>query len=100
MDERRWIKNITYVMSSVKNTGVPEVPGTTDKHEEKSTGSVIQYICKLRGTVQVNVPEYPEPELDTPPTTQSADKKLDERLVMNHSEAISGRCKLVLLRCL
>ena len=77
------MKNITNFMNVVKNTGVPQssVLGTTDRHEEKTIDSLIQYICVLEGT-----------------TTQSADKKLDDRLVMNHSEAISGRCKLVLLR--
>ena len=71
---------------------------TTDRHEEKSIDSVIQYICMLERTVQVTVLEFPRPEMTTPPTTQSADKKLDDTLVMNHGEAISGRCKLVLLR--
>ena len=82
-------------MNAVKNTGVPgfSVLGTTDRHEEKSIDSVIQYICMLEGTVQVNVPEFPRPEMITPPTTQSAD-----RLVMNHSEAFSRRCNLVLMR--
>ena len=49
-------------MNTVKNTGVPEssVLGTTDRHEEKSIDSVIQYICMLEGTVQVNVPESSE----------------------------------------
>ena len=44
-------------MNAVRKTGVPEsyVPRTTDRHEEKSGDSVIQYICMLRGTVQVNV---------------------------------------------
>ena len=76
-------------MNAVKNMGVPEssVLVTTDRHEEKSTDSVIQCICMLEGTVQVNVPEFPRPEMTTPRTTQSADKKLDDRLVMNHSEA-------------
>ena len=64
-------------MNAVKNMGVPEssVLETTDRHEEKSIDSVIQYICMLEGTVQVNVPEFPRPEMTTPPTTQSADKK-------------------------
>ena len=74
------------------------VLGTTDRHEEKSIDSVIQYTCMLRKTVQVNVPEFPRPEMITPPPAQSTDNKLDDRLVTNHSEAISGRCKLVLLR--
>ena len=49
------MKNITYFMNAVRNTGVPEssVLGSTDMHEEKSIDSVIQYICMLRGTVQV-----------------------------------------------
>ena len=77
------MKNITYFMNAVKNTEVPQssVLGTTDRHEEKSIDSLIQYICTLEGT-----------------TTQSADKKLDDTLVVTHSEAIRGRCKLVLLR--
>ena len=87
-------------MNAVKNTGVPEssVLGTPDKHAEKSIDSVIQYSCMLRGTVQVNVPEFPRPEMTTPPTTQSTDKKRNDRLVTNQSEAFSGLCKLVLLR--
>ena len=65
-------------MNAVRDTGVPEssVLGTSDRHEEKTIDSVIQYIYMLRRTVQVNVP----------------------RLITNQSEAFSGRCKLVLLR--
>ena len=87
-------------MNAVRNTGVPEssVPGTTDRHEEESGDSGIQYICMLRGTVHVNVPEFPRPEMITPPTTQSTVNKRSDRLVTNQSEAISGRFKLVLLR--
>ena len=44
------------------------------------------------------VPEFPRPEMVTPPTTQSTDKKRKDRLVTNQSEAFSGRCKLVLWR--
>ena len=70
-DEQRWIKNITYFMNAVRNTGVPEslVPGRTDRHEEKSGDFRIHYICMLRGTVQVNVPEFPRPEMINPRTT-------------------------------
>ena len=95
-----WIKNITYFMNAVTNTGVPEssVLGTTDRHEEKSIDFEIQCICMQGGTVQVNVPEFPRPEMISPPTTQSTDKKRNDRLVTNQSEAFSGRCKLVLLR--
>ena len=87
-------------MNAVKNTRVPEssVLGTTDRHEEKSIDSEIQCICMLGKAAQAIVPEFPSPEMISPPTTQSANTKLDDRLVMNHSEAISGRCKLVLLR--
>ena len=69
-------------MSAVRNTEVPEssVLGTTDRHEEKSSDSAIQYICMLRGTVQVNVPELPRPEMTAPPTTQSTDKKRNDRI--------------------
>ena len=74
------------------------VLGTTDRHKEQSIDSVIQCIFMLRGTLQVNVPEFPRPEMTTPPTTQSTDKTRDDRLVVNQSEATSGRCKLVLLR--
>ena len=72
--------------------------GTPDRHAEKSVDSVIQYSCMLRATVQVNVPEFPRPEMISPPTTQSTDKKRNDRSVTNQSDAFSGRCKLVLLR--
>ena len=87
-------------MNTVRDAGVPEssVLGTTDGHEEKSIDSVIQYIYMLEGTVQVIVPYFPSPEMISPPTTQSANKKRNDRLVTNQSEAFSARCKLVLLR--
>ena len=87
-------------MIAVRDTGVPEssVLGMPDRHEEKSIDSMIQYICTLEETVQANVPEFPRPEMITPSTTQSTDKKRNDRLVTNQSEAFSGRCKLVLLR--
>ena len=49
-DERRWSKTITCFMNAVRDTGEPEssVPGTTDRQEEKSIDSGIQYICMLR----------------------------------------------------
>ena len=39
--------------------GVPEsfVFGTPDRYEEKNTDFAIQFICNLRGTVQVIDPE-------------------------------------------
>ena len=70
--------------------------GTTDMHKEKSIDS--QYIYMLGGAVQAIVPEFPRPEMTTPPTTQHTCKKRNDRLVTNQSEAFSGRCKLVLLR--
>ena len=83
-DERRVVKNITHFMNAVKNTSVPEssVLGTTDMHEEKSVDSVIQYIRMLEGTVQAIVPEFPRPEMITPPPTKSTVKKRSDRLVM------------------
>ena len=74
------------------------VLGMTDRHEEKSIDSVIQYICMLEEAVQANVPEFLRPQMTYAPTTQSTDKKRNDRLVTNQSEAFSGRCKLVLLR--
>ena len=44
-------------------------------YEEKNIDSVIQYIYTLGGTAQMIVPVLPEPELSTPPTTQTADQK-------------------------
>ena len=75
-------------MNAVRNTGVPEssVLGTPDRHEEKSIDSVIQHICMLEGTVRVIVPEFPKPEMVSPPTTQSVDEKCNDRLVTNQSE--------------
>ena len=72
--------------------------GTPDRHEEKNVDSVIHCIYLLGGTVQVIVPEFPRPQMVTPPTTQSTDKMRNDRLVTNQSEAFSGRCKLVLWR--
>ena len=52
----QWIKNITYLIAA-KNTRVPEfsVFGSTDMHEEKNIDTVIQSICRLRGTGQVEL---------------------------------------------
>ena len=88
-------------MNAVRDTGVPEssVLGTFVMHEEKkSIDSEIRCICMLGGTVQAIVPEFPRPEMTTPPTTQPTDKKRNDRLVTKQSAAFSGRCKLVLLR--
>ena len=49
--------------------------GTPDRNEAKNVDFVIHFMYKLRGTVQVIDPELPELELDTPQTTQSADKR-------------------------
>ena len=46
--------------------------------------------------MQVIVPVLPEPELSTPPTTQSTNRKRNDGLVAYQSEALSGRCRLVL----
>ena len=40
--------------------------GTPDRYEEKNIVLAIQFMCKLRGTVQATDPEPPEPELGTP----------------------------------
>ena len=51
---------------------------TRDRYEEKNIDFVIQFMCNCRGTVQVIDRDLPEPELDTPQTTQttqSIDKK-------------------------
>ena len=52
-----WIKNLTYLMTAVNNTRVPEflVFGSTDMHEEKNIVTVIQSIYRLRGTWQVEL---------------------------------------------
>ena len=68
------------VIGKMRSMSLPEsfVFGTPDRYEEKNIDFVIQFMCKLRGTVQVIDPELPEPELDTPQTTQttqSTDKK-------------------------
>ena len=65
------------------------VLGRTDRHEEKSIDSEIQCICMLGGAVQAIVPEFPSPEMISPPTTQPTDKKRNDRLVTNQSEAFS-----------
>ena len=72
--------------------------GTPDRYEEKNVDFVIQYICRLEGTVKVNVPESLVPKLNAPSTTHSTHKKLNGGLVTSHSEDFSGRCRLVLLR--
>ena len=69
------------------------VLGTTDRHEVKGIDSATQYSCMLGGTVQVNVPEFPRPEMTAPPTTQSTGKKRGDRLVTNQREADgAGSC--------
>ena len=65
------------------------VLGTTDKHEEKSIDAEIQCIFMLGGAVQAIVPEFPSPEVISPPTTQPTDKKRNDRLETNQSEAFS-----------
>ena len=85
-------------MNAVRDTGVPEssVLGSTDMHEEKSMNSVIQHICMLRGngaSERCRVSETRDGY-----STQSTVKKRSDRSVTNQSEAISGLCKLVLLR--
>ena len=45
--------------------------------------------------MQVIVPELREPKLDTPQTRQSTDKKSNDGLVTNQSEASNKRCRLV-----
>ena len=85
-------------MNAVRNTGVPEssVLASTDMHEEKGIDSVIQYTCIVRRNGASERSRVSETRDDY--STQPTDNKLDDRLVTNHSEAISGRCKLVLLR--
>ena len=63
--------------------------GTPDRYEEKNTDSVIQFMCKLRGMVQVIDPELPELELGTPQAAQSTDNKSKDGLVTNQSEDFS-----------
>merc|ERR1712135_98421 len=48
---------------------------------------VNQSIYPLGGAVQVNVPEFTGPKLGTPLHTQSSDKKRDDALCMDQSEA-------------
>ena len=64
----------------------------------KNIDFVIRCLCTLRGTVQRNVPESLERNLMDPSTTQSTDKKRNDGVDTNQSEACSARCKLALLR--
>nr|ABV22340.1 calponin domain-containing protein [Noctiluca scintillans] len=83
------MENITYFMNAARDMGVPESSmfGTPDLYEEKNIGSVIQCIYTLGGAVQVNVPEFTGPKLGTPLHTQSSDKKREDALCMDQSEA-------------
>ena len=79
-------------MNVVRDAGVSEssVLGTTDRHEEKGIDSEIQCIRMLGGTVQAIVPEFLSPEMISPPTARSTDKKRNDRLVTHRCEAFSG----------
>ena len=81
--------------------GVPEsfVLGTPDRYEEKNIDFVIQFMCKLRGTVQVIDLQLPERELDTPQTTQimqSTDRKSNDGLFVTQGEDFSTCCRLLM----
>ena len=65
------------------------VLGTPDRHEWENIDFAMQFMCKLRGNVQVTDPERLELELDTPQTTQTTDKKINDGLVTTQSEDFS-----------
>ena len=90
---------VPQVIGEMRNIGVPEsfVRGTSDRYEEKNIDFVIQFMCKLRGTVQLIDPKPPEPELNTHQTTQFTDKKSNDGLVTNQSEDFSTSCRLMVV---
>ena len=78
------------VIGEMRSMGVPEsfVFVTPDRYEEKNIDFAIQFMCKLRKTVQVTDPELLEPEMENKPHRPRSlpTRRATMDLVTNQSE--------------